>query len=91
MPKRNLCDTCLHRPTCRQEVDQQWGRMAHCAYYERLILMGHTPGQLHKWVRTATPPEEDEVTQEQRLRRFGSGNGYHSVCLLGCLARVRTL
>lgn len=37
------------------------GRMAHCAYYERLILMGHTPGLLPLWVRTATAPEEDET------------------------------
>ena len=35
--------------------------MAHCAYYERLVLMGHTPGLLPLWVRTATPPEEDET------------------------------
>ena len=40
---------------------RQWGRMAHCVYYERLVLMGHTPGQMPLWVRTATPPEEDEV------------------------------
>ena len=60
MTKRNLCDTCLHRPVCRHGIVQQWGRMAHCAYYERLILMGHTPGLLPLWVRTATPPEEDE-------------------------------
>lgn len=61
MKKRNLCDTCQHRHVCRQEVDQQWGRMAHCVYYERLILMGNTPGRLPLWVRTATPPEEDET------------------------------
>lgn len=40
MTKRNLCDTCLHRAVCRHGIAQQWGRMAHCAYYERLILMG---------------------------------------------------
>ena len=33
MPKRNLCDTCLHRAVCRHGIAQQWGRMAHCAYY----------------------------------------------------------
>ena len=58
MTKRNLCDICLHHAVCRHGIAQQWGRMAHCAYYERLILMGHTPGLLPLWVRTATPPEE---------------------------------
>lgn len=61
MTKRNLCDTCLHRAVCRHGIAQRWGRMAHCVYYERLILMGHTPGLLPLWVRTATPPEEDET------------------------------
>ena len=61
MTKRNLCDTCLHRAVCRQGIAQQWGRMAHCAYYERLILAVRKPGRcLPLWVRTATPPEEDE-------------------------------
>ena len=61
MTKRNLCDTCLHRPTCRQEVDRRWGLMADCLYYERLILAAYEPGCLPLWVRTATPPEEDEA------------------------------
>ena len=62
MTKRNLCDTCLHRPVCRHGIAQQWGRMAHCAYYERLILAVRKPGRcLPLWVRTATPPEEDEI------------------------------
>ena len=54
MTKRNLCDTCLHHAVCRHGI-------AHCVYYERLVLMGHTPGLLPLWVRTATPPEEDET------------------------------
>ena len=61
MTKINLCDTCLHHAVCRQGIAQQWGRMADCLHYERLILMGHTPGLLPLWVRTATPPEEDET------------------------------
>lgn len=69
MTKRNLCDTCLHRAVCRHGIAQQWGRMAHCAYYERLILMGHTPGRelapkatgiVRLYARLETPPEEDE-------------------------------
>ena len=60
MTKRNLCDTCLHRTVCRHGIAQQWGRMADCLHYERLVLMGHTPGLLPLWVRTATPPEEEE-------------------------------
>ena len=60
MAKRNLCDTCLHRPTCRQRVDRHWGRMADCLHYERLILAVRRPGCLPLWVRTATPPEGDE-------------------------------
>ena len=46
MTKRNLCDTCLHRHGVQaRDQTQQWaadGTAAH--YYERLILMGHTPG-----------------------------------------------
>ena len=61
MTKRNLCDTCLHHAVCRHGIAQQWGRMAHCVYYERPVLMGHTPGLPPLWVRTATPPEEDET------------------------------
>ena len=68
MTKRNLCDTCLHRPTCRQEVDQQWGRMAHCVYYERLLEIGYTLGRelapkatgiVRLYARLETPPKED--------------------------------
>ena len=61
MTKRNLCDTCQHRHVCRQRIAQQWGRMAHCVYYGRLILAVYRPGTLPLWVRTATPPEEDET------------------------------
>ena len=61
MTKRNLCDTCLHRAVCRHGIDQQWGRMAHCAYYGRLVLGGLTPENVLLWIRTATPPEEDET------------------------------
>ena len=59
MPKRNLCDTCLHHTVCRHGTAQQWGRMARCKHYERLVLAQSTPGLLPLWVRTATPPEED--------------------------------
>ena len=61
MTKRNLCDTCLHHAVCRHEIDQQWGRMAHCVYYGRLILAVYKPGSLPLWIRIATPPEEDET------------------------------
>ena len=61
MTKRNLCDTCLHHAVCRQGIAQQWGRMAHCVYYRRLILAVYKPGSLPLWVWTATPPEEDET------------------------------
>ena len=60
MTKRNLCDTCLHRAVCRHGIARQWGRMAHCVYYGRLVLGGLTPENVLLWVRTATPPEEDE-------------------------------
>lgn len=59
MTKINLCDTCLHRIVCRHGIAQQWGRMAHCVYYERLVLAQSTPWLLPLWVRTAEPPEED--------------------------------
>lgn len=61
MTKRNLCDTCSHCAVCRHGIAQQWGRMAHCVYYERLILAVRKPGLLPLWVKTATPPEEDET------------------------------
>ena len=61
MTKRNLCDTCQHRAVCRHVIAQQWGRMAHCTYYGRLVLGGLTPENVLLWVRTATPPEEDET------------------------------
>ena len=59
MTKRNLCDTCQHRAVCRHRIAQQWGRMAHCTYYGRLILAVYKPGTLPLWVRATTPPEED--------------------------------
>ena len=68
MTKRNLCDTCLHHAVCRHGIAQQWGRMAHCAYYERLLEVGYTLGRelpkatgiVRLWARLETPPEEDE-------------------------------
>lgn len=59
MTKINLCDTCLHHAVCRQMVDRHWGRMAHCVYYERLVLAQSTPGLLPLWVRTA--PEDNQT------------------------------
>ena len=59
--KINLCDTCLHNAVCRHGIAQQWGRMAHCVYYERLVLARSDSGLLPLWVRTAEPPEEDET------------------------------
>ena len=70
MTKRNLCDTCLHRTVCRHGIAQQWGRMAHCAYYERLLEIGYTLGRepaseatriVRLYARLETPPEEDET------------------------------
>ena len=61
MTKRNLCDTCLHRYVCRHSTDLAGLATVSCVYYERLVLTGHTPGLLPLWVRTATPPEEDEA------------------------------
>lgn len=61
MTKINLCDTCLHCVVCRHGIAQQWGRMAHCVYYERLILTWDEPWLPPLWVGTAEPPEEDET------------------------------
>ena len=60
MTKRNPCAACLPRHVCRPSTDPAGTAMVSCVYYERLVLMGHTPGLLPLWVRTATPPEEDE-------------------------------
>lgn len=32
-----------------------------CVTGERLILMEHTPGLLPLWIRTATPPVDDQT------------------------------
>ena len=61
MTKRNLCDTCLHRHVCRHSTDPAGTAMVSCVHYERLILAGRKPGHLPLWIRTATPPEEDET------------------------------
>ena len=69
MTKRNLCDTCLHRAVCRHGIVQQWGRMAHCVYYERLLEIGYTldrelvpktTGIVRLYARLETPPEEED-------------------------------
>lgn len=57
MAKINLCDTCLHRVVCRHGIAQQWGRMARCKHYERLIRLVGTSA----WIRRTTPPEENEA------------------------------
>ena len=70
MPKRNLCDTCLHHAVCRHSTDPAGTAMVSCLHYEHLLEIGYMLGRelgpkstgiVRLYARLETPAEEDKV------------------------------